>query len=141
MADYVVANPGRGSRGEREHRDSVPAVAEGFKVAIVGAEVVAPLRYAVGLVNRQQADIQRTHELGEPRSRQPFGRNVEHLQCSSDCQRPHATSLRVSQRTVQKLRRNAICLQTVHLVFHERDQRRDHDGHTVKGERGKLVAE
>jgi len=44
------------------------------------------------------------------------------------------------ERRVQKCRRDAAGLQRVHLVFHQRNQRRDDDRETVAREGGKLKA-
>ena len=123
-----------------DHRDAGLGVAQGLQVAVVGPEVVAPLRYAVGLVDGQQADIKRPEERGEPRGRQPFGRNVEDLESAPHGLRPHPARLCGCQRAVQELRRDAVGLQAVYLVLHERDQRRYDDGDAVHCERRKLVA-
>ena len=57
MAHDVGRDFGRGRGGEREHRHVRAYYAsQGCYTQVGGAEVIAPLRYAVGLVDHEQRD-------------------------------------------------------------------------------------
>ena len=110
---------------------------------VVGPEVVPPLRDAVGLVDHEEPDARRAHPLEEAGRREALGRHVEEPQLAG--QRPLERGgvgarvlLRVDERHAVAEPARA---QRLHLVLHERHERRDHDRQVVAQEAGKLVAE
>ena len=132
---------GRGRRGQREHAFGAELARPRGELQVVGAEVVAPLRDAVRLVDGEQRDL-RLAELGEEALVvEALGRDVEELQAAvsqplRDGANVGCVEARVEPRGVDALQR-----EQVDLVLHQRDQRGDDDGDAVEEQRGQLVAE
>ena len=135
------ARRGRGGGGHERARAERPRrVGE---AEVVGPEVVSPLGDAVGLVDHEQPDAGRSHPLHESPCREALGRHVEEAQVPGD--RPLERSgvrarvlLGVDQRNLVA---QAARLKRLHLVLHERHERRHHHRQVVAQERGQLVAE
>ena len=65
--------------------ERAPSIARGVGQAeVVGAEVVAPLRDAVGLVDDEHADPRVADALDEARRREALGRDVQQAQLARD---------------------------------------------------------
>ena len=108
---------------------------------VVGPEVVAPLRHAVGLVDGEQTDLAPRQRRQERRGGEPLGR-AQHD--------PGAALAHVGQRPRRRAgvhprgdhrRRVPTQQQPPVLVGHQRDQRRDHHREVVGGDPRQLVAE
>ena len=72
---------------------------------------------------------------------QAFGRDVDETQFTARDPLEDRAVLEKIVRGVQARRRNAIAAKLRHLIAHERDQRRHHDGQAVANKRRKLVAQ
>jgi hypothetical protein len=111
-------------------RQTAPGEAppHGRQLAILRPEVVAPLRNAVGLVDGQAVDAAAVEQGQRLRPYQRLRRGVEQL----DLARGHAATdghvLVVGQGAVEVGRGHAQLAQLHHLVFHQRDERRDDHG-------------
>ena len=130
----------RGGGGDDRLR---PQPARGVGEAeVVGAEVVAPLRHAVRLVDHEQPDVRAAQALEEARRGEPLGRDVE---------QPHVPGHRLLDRAPVRRgvalgvdERDAAgrhALERLDLVLHQRHQRRDHQREVRAHQRGQLVAE
>ncbi len=126
----VEAHLRRGGGGQRHQSrrrqtdDRVP------QLAVVGAKLVPPLADAVGLVDGQQR--QRVADLGqrveEARAAEPLGRDVDQpVVASADAGENFPLLLRRGGAG-QGGGRDPAGAQAVHLVLHQGDQRRDHQG-------------
>ena len=141
LSDNVFSDALGGGCCEGDAGHVGEASAEGLEVSVVGPEVVSPLGDAVGLVDRDEADgygIEERHEAGH---RQAFGRDIEDLDSPHERGRVDTADLRRWQAAVYERRGNAIRSEGVHLVLHERDERRDHERQPVEAQSGQLVAQ
>ena len=129
-----------GRRGEDRLRPK-PAGGVG-QTEVVGPEVMPPLRHAVRLVDDEQPDVDVAHRLEEAGGREALRRDVQqaHLPSRGGGDRPAVRGcvlLGVDQRGAG----GRDPLQRLHLVLHQRDQRRDDDRQVAAHERRELVAE
>jgi len=102
---------------------------------------VAPLGYAVRLVDREQADAEAVHAAPEVHAAEALGRDVEQLGLAARAALEPLFHLSGPERRVDERGRHAPALERVDLVLHERDERADDDGEPRQHERGDLVAE
>ena len=137
----VLAGGVVGGGGERDERDAGEQLAQAAELDVLGAEVVAPLRHAVRLVDREERDRERADELERAVEHEALRRHVEQVEPPAAQVAQHLGRLLGRERGVQHRRRNAVRAQRVDLVFHERDERRDHDGRAVTMQRRHLIAE
>ena len=138
--DVGADTRGRGG-GQRHEGDFGNLLAQRAQGQVVGPELVSPLRDAVRLVHRDETDAQPPQEVREAGQRDPFGRHVEQLEITPERGAPDLRGLVRTHRAVQAAGGDAAGAERVHLVLHERDQRRDHERQPVARERRKLVAE
>ncbi len=102
--------------------------------AIVRTEIVTPLRHAMGLVHRQQANAGLAHFFARLRFGQTLRREIKQPQFAPG-QRP-AAGLRFANVLVhvQGASGQAPRGKLRHLVAHQRDQRRDHQAQAGTGQ-------
>jgi len=94
----------------------------------------------VGLVHHQARGRKPPQQLPERCAPEPLGRDVEQFDAPGCQLLFHLRALGRQQRGVERRRRNALRAQPVDLVFHQGDERGDHDGRTIEQQRGKLEA-
>ncbi len=86
LREDVRLHGGRGGRRQRDDRRGIERTAQTGQIlaqhAVVGTEVVAPLRDAMRLVDRDQRQLALGQHLREPRHAQPFRRNEQKLQAA-----------------------------------------------------------
>ena len=92
---------------------------------VVRAEVVAPLRDAVGLVHHQQRDADLPHPLHELLVLEALHRDVEQLRLSLLDALELLLGLPLGERAVHQAGLQAVCLDRLDLVLDQCDQRRD----------------
>ena len=130
---------GRGREGDARHVG--PALGELGEREVVGAEVVAPLRDAVRLVDREQGDAAALEEPLRGLGVEPLGRDVEQVELAGEVgaldPRPFGRLL----AGVQVGGAHAVAHEGVDLVVHERDERRHHHARALAQQRRDLVAE
>ena len=103
------------------------ALVQQRQLQVLGAEVVAPLRHAVRLVDGEQRDARAAEEVEAARRGQALGRDVQQVELAREqCALGGAGGLRV-QRRVEKRRAHAELRQRGDLVLHQRDERRHDD--------------
>ena len=131
----------RGRRRGDDRLRAEPARGVG-EPEVVGPEVVPPLGHAVRLVDHEQADPGVADALEEPGRGEPLGRDVEQPQVTARgaLERP-AVGRRVLLGVDQADVAGRDPLDRLHLVLHQRDQRRDDDREVGPHERRQLVAE
>ncbi len=132
---------GGGGRGAHDGPRAQPPRGVG-QAEVVGAEVVPPLRDAVGLVDHEQAHARVAHRVEERPRREPLGRHVEQAQLAARGGGQgravlRARALRVDQTDPRAGHRG----QALDLVLHERDQRRDDQRQVIAHQGGKLIAQ
>ncbi len=124
---------------ERQHGHARQQPPDLGYAAVGGSEVVAPLRYAVRLVDGQQRDIHALQAQAERIRGQTLGCDIEKL---------HVAVGAVVQRYVDAARIHARMdghggyaarPQAVDLILHKGDERRDDYAQTLAGHRRQLV--
>ncbi len=134
-----------GRRRQRDARHGREAFVQHRELDVLGPEVVAPLRHAVRLVDREQADAAALEQVEEARRHQPFRRNVENLEPAGEQVALDRGGLGSCQRRIEHRSAYAGFGQRRDLVLHQRDQRRHHDADALAGtlaqQRRNLVAQ
>ena len=129
-----------GRRGERSHAGTGgQALHETGYLAVVGAEVLAPLRHAVRLVHGDEVDGHGVGELGQARAGEALGRHIEQTDLPGRRTGEGIGLLGGAERGVDARGGDASLFQARHLVFHERDEGRHHKREAGQHERGDLV--
>ena len=135
----------RGGGGEGENGNACGTVAQSGKVladhAVVGAEIVAPLRDAMGLVDGDERGRTLGEHLRKARNAQPLGSDEKEVERASEIvdaglARDGAVEAGVNSRDAQ-----VECGELGDLVFHERDERRDDERRSAESDGGELIAE
>ena len=123
---FAGTHVGGGGKGNaRNMREQFGQLAQ---LQVFGAEVMAPLRNAVGFVDGEQRDIQVAQEVEHARLHQAFGCQVQHFHFAT-AQAPGQVALLLGrERGVQGGCGYAQLVKRGDLVVHQRDQRRDHHG-------------
>ena len=137
-----VAADAVGGRGGNRQADGVgQAAAHPHQLAIVGAEVMAPFRDAMRFVDGQAIDAAFVEHNQRLRPQQGFGAGVDQLDTARFDLPGDLHVAVVGQSAVQVSRGHALLTQLHHLVFHERDERRDDDRQAGEEQRRQLVAQ
>ncbi len=141
---YVHLHLGGGRGGEGDQGGRAYVVYDGTYASVLGSEIVAPLRYAVRLVDgiERYLDLaQKRHVvlLGERLGGevQQFGLALQHVAA-------HLVDGRFVERRIEEMsyaRFGGEGAHGVHLILHQGDERRYDDGDAVHDERRQLVAE
>jgi len=100
---------------------------------------VAPLRYAVRLVDGEQGNTTLAQQIEEIVCERAFGRHVEQIDIARNNLLPGLELLLLRLRRIEECGVDAILGECVDLVLHQCDQRRNDDADTVTQERGYLV--
>ncbi len=140
LAEFFVRGAGRGG-GERHARHPGESLTEVAQCEVVGAEVVAPLRHAVRLVDRDDAERAALQQCRGLPIRQPLRCDVDEIELACDVCPLHLGALGCRLRRVQIRRVHAVGAQRVDLIVHECDQRADHESGALAHERGHLVGD
>ncbi len=130
-----------GGGGERDARHVGEALAQHAELQVLGAEIVAPLRHAVRLVDREQRDLDALELRQRARLQQALGRDVEEIQLAGGERALGLAALGLAQCRVEAGGGHAVVAQRLDLVAHQRDQRRDHHRGAGAQQRGHLVAQ
>ena len=150
VAEDVLAHIGLGGRGQaeqRRHRLSTRLLAdEAAHVAVVGAEVVAPAREAVSLVQHPAADLALVERPAQGAAAELLRRDQEDARAAEAHTLQRLGTLGHGEHPVDgHAALDPPLLQARHLVRHQRDQGRDHHrqraGLVIAGDRRDLVAE
>jgi hypothetical protein len=137
----VAAGGHVGGGGERDGLHVAEAAAHLAQHGVFGAEIMPPLRHAMGLVDGEQVHARARQPLGSGRIGQPLGGGVEDAHLPVSHRVHHAAVLRRVVGGVEASRLDAEMAQGRHLVAHERDERRDHQGEPLPGQGRQLVAQ
>ena len=153
----VVAGVRVGGGGERDERHPGKAVPQPPQRHVLRPEVVPPLRDAVRLVDGDEGDAgaaaaavaaptpaprpQRRQPLEKRVARHPLRRHVQQVEPAGHQVGQHPPGGPGLQRRVVGGRPHAVGAQGVHLVLHQRDERRHHDARARPQQRRDLIAE
>ena len=146
--DDVVPHLRRRGRGERGHgrppgQAVTPPAGSGgvLEAAVVRPEVVAPLRHAVRFVDDEPRDRHVAQGADEVRRGEALRRDVQ-----QPARRPHAPSVDLAacvrrQHRVERRGPETATVQLVHLILHQRDERRHDERRPGQQQRRQLKAE
>ena len=139
----VVARDAVGGGRQGHHGDVGILLFERSQLGVFGTEIVAPLRDAVGLVDGKQADsVDDGARPAANLAQQFLGRDIQQLDLALQQQVHGLAVLAIALLTVQRQGGNAVLLQRVDLVVHQRQQGRDDDGKAlIAHQAGNLVAQ
>ena len=109
------------------------------ELAILRPEVMPPLADAVRLIDREERRTGAPEPLRESRQRQPLGRDVEQVHPRHREVALDGGALLPALAAVEVGGGNTGLAKRVHLIFHERNQRRDDDGQPAEVRSRRLV--
>ena len=136
----VRAHP-RGCRcGIRVHAGLREAGLELGELAVFRPEVVTPVADAMGFIDGECAHLQPLDELQEARSQQALRRNEYQAIAAGRDLRLGLTEGIERHTAIKGSRRIARFTEPIDLIFHQRDQRRDHDVGPPRQLRRDLIA-
>ena len=120
----IVAHGGRGGGGEAKDGRLWQTLAHAGQSPVLGPEVVAPVRHAVGFVDHHLADGGHLAESFEKAGhQQSFWRHIEQLEAALFNGAEAGGGLGGGLRRIEQARLDAVGAQQAHLVLHQRDQR------------------
>ncbi len=93
------------------------------------------------LVDREQRDVGPVEELSGRVHAQPLGGQIQEVELAREERRLDPHALRAVLRRVEERGAHSEGGQGIHLVLHERDERRDDDARAGANEGGDLVAQ
>ncbi len=112
------------------------------QLQVLRAEVMAPLRHAVRLVDGEQRQLlQALQEIQHARLHQALGRQVEELDLAAADALGNAALLLGAQGGVERHRGHAEFVEGGDLVVHQRDQRRDDHRQPLAQQTRHLIAQ
>ena len=141
LLDNVLAHPGGGGGGQGHHRHAGKERAQLGKLPVFGPEIVAPFADAMGLVHGDQIDVPTLEILQETGQHQPFRRDVKKAVFALMKAAQPGARLAGGEGGIEERGGDAGGLERVHLVLHQRDQRRNDHGQAGPEQGGQLEAE
>ncbi|MCY1436014.1 hypothetical protein D9M71_521280 [compost metagenome] len=139
--DHLLAGTHVRRGGQGDARNMREMLGELAQLQVFRTEVVAPLGHAVRLVDGEQADVQLLQETQHARLHQTLGRQVEQLDLATTQAIGDVPLGFRAQRGIQCGGRNAQLVEGGDLVFHQRDQRRNHHRQPLAQQRRDLEAQ
>ncbi len=112
-----------GGGGQRDARHVRPALVQNGELAVFRAEIVAPLRDAMGFVDGEQGNAAARQQGQETAGEQPLGRDVQQFQLAGGQLALYPGGGFAIQGRIQVFGAHAQLAQGFHLVLHQRDQR------------------
>src|SRR5438128_2052824 len=141
VADDVLAHRWRRRRGKRHDVARLEADEALAEREVRGAEVMAPLRYAVRLVDRDETGRRLLEQRAELVPGEGLGRGENEQRSTRGDAGERRTSIRSADRTVEPDGRHAELLHLQVLVLEQGEQRRHHHGRPRQQQRRELVAQ
>jgi hypothetical protein len=140
----LVARNGVGRCGERDARHVRKAFVQHRQLDIFWPEIMPPLRHAVRLVDREEADARAFEQIEKARRHETLGRDVEQVDVAFAQGAFGGGGLGAGERRIEIRGAHADFGERGHLVLHQRDEGRDDDARAEAGfvahERGNLIA-
>ena len=131
-----------GRCSERNDRRVANFVDDGTDFPVLRPKVMPPLRNAVRLVDGVKGDFYRFEKRHVVFLRQRFGGNVQQFRKSQANIFFHLLHLRFRERGVDEVRHAVLLAHVphrVHLIFHQGNERRNHNRRSFHQKRGQLV--
>ena len=141
LGDDIAAGGRIGGRGQGDDLRAAELRLDGAQRQVFGSKVVAPLRDAVRLVDRQQAHIGALEQAERIRLGQALRRNVQEPQVGTSDAVEDLPVLGMVVCRVEARGGNSVGAQLRHLIAHQRDQRRYHYGEAAAQDCRQLIAQ
>ncbi len=141
MSENILANFRRGGGRERRHLRTPELFEHNIEAKIIRPEIVAPHGKTMRFVNGKERDRRFADRLHERAAAKTFRRNVNKFVIAPGQSLNPLSLLGQVERAIDERRRNVASHESVHLIFHKRDERRDDDGRSFEHERRQLIAE
>ena len=125
--------------GERQHGPQPQFFHHARQPQIFRAKIVSPLRDAVRLIDGHERDLHAPQPIQKRLTREPLRSHIEQLQLSGPQIRIHPLRLFRGQARIQPRRRHAARPQRIDLIFHQRDERRNHQRRSLEEHRRQLI--
>ena len=138
--DDLAASLRVGGRGERNARHLRETLVQDRQLQILGTEIMAPLRHAMRLVDREQRDAAAPEQLEASWRKQTLGCHVEQVELTRGERPLYLARARRVQARVAERGAHAELPEGRDLVLHQGDQRRDHDPCAGAKQRRHLIA-
>ena len=137
LAD-ILDNLGRRGGRQGQHGDVGQEGADVGNLQIGGAEVVAPLGDAVGLVDGDERDPHVAQLGDEELAAKALWRHIEKLGTAEDAVLQDAQDVVVLHAAIDGSGQDALATKMADLVFHQGDERGDDDAHPFESHSGYL---
>ena len=137
----IVLHDGRGGGGQGDDRRGAQGRQVLAEHAVVGAEIVAPLRDAVRFVDGDERRLALGEHFGKAGDAQALGRDEEELQRAVEVVDAGLAGGGAVAAGVDALDGEVALLELGDLIFHEGDQRADDQRGAAARDAGQLVAE
>ena len=111
------------------------------KFAVLGAKIMPPLRDTMRFINGKQRDLCPADHVLEAGRDDPFRCHIQEVEFAAADRVAHIHELFARQRGIERCGADTQLLERLHLVAHQRDQRRDHNADPVPAQRGNLKAQ
>ena len=141
MADDVLSDATGGGGGEGHDGDAGKTIAERAELMVLRAEVVAPLRDAMGFVHDDAADVPGIGAVEEAREQETLGGGVEETLFTCVEGAEAGFGLGGVEGGIEEGGRDAGELEGINLVLHQGDEGRDDNGKAGFHDGWKLEAE
>src|SRR3989338_9509509 len=139
--DYIVLDFGYCSCSQGNNRNIREIIAQKTKPSVFRSEIMAPFRDAMRFIYSEQGYFQHLEEWKEIVRCKTFRRNIQELVLARKQADFHVLGLDRRHGTVDARGSYAVDAKGVHLVLHQRDQRRHHDCYAGLHQGRQLVAE
>ena len=137
----LLCNLGRGRRGQRQHPAHIEIAGQLRQFQIIRAKVMPPLRNTVRFIHRHHADRQPLQTRQKSLIGQALRRHVQQLDTAVIQPPVDTLQLLCIHAGIQPRGSNTQPVKLIHLVFHQCNQRRHHQGHTTEHQRRQLVTQ
>ena len=142
QAEDVVPDGGRRRRREGCNDGTAGQGGdEGFDREVARPEILSPLRDAVRLVHGDEGDLQLLRERGKGAAVQPLGRYVQQAELAPAQTGQDLPPLLRVKAAVEIGGGDAVLAQSLDLILHERDERRDYKRQARQQQGWQLVAQ
>jgi hypothetical protein len=141
LVDDVLASVRISGRRQRHARHTGIGFPKMPEFAVLGPEIMPPLRNAMGFIYGKKGDLGGADHLSETRRDDPLGGHIEKIKLAPGNRRADIQELIARQRGIESCCTHAQLLERLHLVTHQRDQRRHDDTHPVPAQRRDLEAQ
>jgi hypothetical protein len=94
---------------------------------------MAPVGDAVGFVDRDKDRLAARQQLRKARDTQALRSNIEKVQLAGEIAGAHSTGLGTGTTRMDALGPQPETAELLHLILHQRDERRDHQSGAAEG--------